>query len=72
MPYGVNATVDRMQAANSNTMPHAVLVQAGLAQLLHRNHAVLLGRDRGQTSASTADSPLRLELGTGQKVDRRG
>ena len=50
MPDCVNATVDRVQAANSNTMPHAVLVQAGLAQLLHRDNAVLPGCDRGQAN----------------------
>jgi hypothetical protein len=79
MADGVNATVDRMQATDSNTMPHPVLVQASLPQLLHRNHAVLPRRHRGHANVRIgalvahiatkapvpADSPLRLELGTG-------
>ena len=50
MPNGVHPTVDRMQATNSNAMPHAVLVHAGLPQLLRRNHAVLLRRHRGHAN----------------------
>ena len=83
---GVDPTVDRMQATDSNAMAHTVLVQASLPQLPHRNHAMLLRCDRGHSNVrigalvahiatkapGPADSPLRPELGAGQKVHRRG
>ena len=86
MADGVNTPMNRVQPSRECPALDGRLVEPGLPQLSNRDDPVLKSGDLGDLAVGIgalvshsatkapgpADSPLRPELGTGQKVDRRG